>query len=145
MRVAEIVSATDHPNADKLLVLTLRIGNKKRQLVAGLKKHYSPSELEGKKIIMVYNLEPAKLRGKTSEGMLLASENENGVVGLLTTDASSGTKLRVGDKTGQQSRITFEEFLKHDIVSTPRGVTVDKAPLTGADISVDKQAYGTVR
>ncbi len=145
LRVAEITSAKEHPNADKLLVLQLTIGDEKRQLVAGLKGHYTPEELEGKKIIIVYNLAPAKLRGEISQGMLLASEDKQGTVGLLVPDAPSGTRLTIGEQTGQEDPIAFEEFLKYTIVSTEKDVTVNGEALAGAAITVDKNAHGKVR
>ena len=56
LRVAEVLSAEAHPNADKLLVLQIVIGDEKRQIIAGIKKHYNPEELVGKKIVVVANL-----------------------------------------------------------------------------------------
>ena len=88
LKVGTIVSAEKHPNADKLLVLKVDIGEEEpRQLVAGISKYYSPEELEGKRIIVVANLEPAKLRSVESQGMLLAAEDKEGNVVLLTTDS----------------------------------------------------------
>jgi methionine--tRNA ligase beta chain len=86
LRVATIKSVELHPKADKLLVLKVDLGNEERQLVAGIKQHYTAEELVGKKIIVVSNLEPAKLRGIESQGMLLAAEDSEGVVSLLTVD-----------------------------------------------------------
>ena len=97
LRVAEIKSAEEHPNADKLLVLKIDIGGEdgERQLVAGIKGHYSPEQLVGKKIIVVKNLAPAVLRGVESQGMLLAARDGENVV-LLTTekDVSPGSKVQ---------------------------------------------------
>lgn len=90
LRVAEILDVKPHPNADKLFVLDVDIGGEKRQLVAGIKQHYKAEELKGKKIIVVANLEPAKLRGVESQGMLLATEKD-GKLALLTTDRDIGT------------------------------------------------------
>jgi len=59
--------------ADKLLKLIVDLGDEKRQIVAGIAKHYSPDQLIGKKIVVVANLKPAKLRGVESQGMLLAA------------------------------------------------------------------------
>lgn len=88
LKVGTVVSAEKHPNADKLLVLKVDLGEEEpRQLVAGIAKYYSPEELEGKRIIVVANLEPAKLRGFESQGMLLAAEDKEGDVVLLTTDS----------------------------------------------------------
>lgn len=84
LRVGEIKSVKDHPNADKLFILEVDIGES-RQLVAGIKGHYKKEELLGKKIVVFSNLNPTKLRGIESQGMLLAAVN-NGKVVLLTVD-----------------------------------------------------------
>ena len=73
LRVATIVEVADHPNADKLLVLQIDLGNQRRQLVAGIKSMYPPEALLGRQIAIVANLEPRKLRGVESKGMLLAA------------------------------------------------------------------------
>ncbi|MBN1492747.1 MAG: methionine--tRNA ligase subunit beta [Candidatus Omnitrophica bacterium] len=85
IRVAEIVEAKEHPNADKLVVLKIKVGDEEKQIVAGIKAFYGLEQLRGKKIIVVNNLEPAQLRGETSEGMLLAVRGNDGL-GLLTVD-----------------------------------------------------------
>lgn len=79
LRVATILSAEPHPNADRLLVLKIDLGSEQRQLVAGIRAHYAPETLVGKQIIVVANLEPATLRGVESQGMLLAASDENGM------------------------------------------------------------------
>jgi methionine--tRNA ligase beta chain len=77
LRVAEIETVTPHPNADRLYILGLKVGEVRKQIVAGIRKHYGEEELKGKKIIIVNNLEPAVIRGVESNGMLLAaSEGE---------------------------------------------------------------------
>lgn len=86
LKVGTIKSVEAHPNANKLYVLRVDIGTEERQLVAGLKESYNPEDLEGKKIIVVTNLEPAKLRGIESQGMLLAAEDDEGKVAILTVD-----------------------------------------------------------
>jgi len=86
LKVGKVISAEDHPNADKLQVLRVDVGEETpRTVVAGLKGHYEPAELMGKTIVVVTNLEPARLRGVESQGMLLAAQ-ENGRVVLLTLD-----------------------------------------------------------
>jgi len=84
MVVGQIIEVNNHPNADKLYLLKVDIKNEVRQVVAGLKKFYSPEELINKKIVMVKNLQPVKLRGEMSEGMLLAAESDKDTVKLLT-------------------------------------------------------------
>lgn len=85
LRVAVVKSAEEHPDADKLMVLKVGVGDEEKQLVAGIKGHYSTEELVGRKIIIVNNLAPAILRGVESQGMLLAARDGENVV-LLTTE-----------------------------------------------------------
>ena len=95
IRVAEIVGVEDHPNADKLYVLKLKIGDMDRQIVSGIKEYYKKNELIGKKILMILNLKPIKLRGVESNGMLLAAEDDEGNLSLASTlaDVKSGAKI----------------------------------------------------
>jgi len=87
MKVGKVVEATDHPNADKLLVLRVDLGAEQRQLCAGLRGHYTAEELVGKSIVVVTNLAPRMMRGQASEGMLLAASTAgHEKVILLTTD-----------------------------------------------------------
>ncbi len=77
LRVAEITNVERHPEADKLYVETISLGGEEeRTIVSGLVPFYEAEELQGKRIILVYNLKPAKLRGVKSQGMLLAAEVE---------------------------------------------------------------------
>jgi len=94
LQVGEILEVNLHPNADKLYVLIVDFGGEKRQLVAGLKGHYQPEEMVGKKIVVVTNLQPASLRGVESRGMLLAAQSGE-VVSLLTVDKDvpAGSKV----------------------------------------------------
>jgi methionine--tRNA ligase beta chain len=94
LRVAEILEVEDHPDADKLYVLKIKLGEEERTIVAGVKQSYSKEELTGKKIIVFTNLKPAVLRGVRSEGMLLAASDGDKVV-LLTPekDIDSGSKI----------------------------------------------------
>lgn len=95
LRVAEIKAVEEHPDADKLLVLKIDAGDGEKQLVAGIKNHYSTEELVGRKIIVVNNLAPAVLRGVESQGMLLAARDGDKVV-LLTTekDVEPGSRVQ---------------------------------------------------
>lgn len=73
LRVAEVIEAEKVANTDKLLKLSVRVGSETRPLVAGVAQHYEPGDLVGKKIVIVANLAPAKIRGVESQGMLLAA------------------------------------------------------------------------
>ena len=85
LRVARVLEARAHPNADKLMLLQIDVGDEKKQIVAGIRQHYTPEQLVGKKIVVVNNLAPAMLRGEASQGMLLAATSGERVV-LLTVD-----------------------------------------------------------
>lgn len=74
LRVAQILSAKKVERADKLLVLEIDLGGEKRQIVAGIAEYYSPEELVGTQIVVVANLQPRKIRGLWSQGMLLAAD-----------------------------------------------------------------------
>lgn len=94
LKVAEVVSVEDHPNADKLLVLKLKLGDEIRQVVSGIKKYYNREELLGKKVVVVTNLKPIKLRGVESHGMVLAASCD-GKLTLVSTleDIASGAQI----------------------------------------------------
>ncbi|NLZ54742.1 MAG: methionine--tRNA ligase [Thermoanaerobacteraceae bacterium] len=95
LRIAEVLEAEKVKGADKLLKLHIKIGDEKRQIVAGIAKHYTPEELVGKKIVVVANLKPAKLRGIESQGMLLAaSKGENLSLITVDRDIDSGAKVK---------------------------------------------------
>ena len=86
VKVARVLAVEDHPNADKLMVIRADVGEAApRILVAGLKDYYKNEELVGKLIVVLTNLEPARLRGIQSNGMLLAAQEGN-VVSVLTVD-----------------------------------------------------------
>ena len=85
IRVAEVKSVEEHPDADKLLVLKVDLGEDERQIVAGIKGHYSPEELVGKRIVLLANLEPAIIRGVESKGMLLAAQDGD-TISILTPE-----------------------------------------------------------
>jgi methionyl-tRNA synthetase len=83
LKVATVKSAEPHPNADKLMVLQVDLGSEQRQICAGIRNQYAPEELVGKQIVVVANLETAKLRGLESQGMLLAASDEERVILLM--------------------------------------------------------------
>ncbi len=95
LRVATVLAAREHPNADKLLLLRIQVGEEEKQIVAGIRGHYEAEALIGTQIIVLNNLEPALLRGEESEGMLLAIGDGEAVV-LLRPDreTASGAVVR---------------------------------------------------
>ncbi|MBN2411196.1 methionine--tRNA ligase [candidate division KSB1 bacterium] len=95
LRVARVIEAEKVEKTDKLLKLQLELGTEKRQIVAGVAKNYQPDEMIGKKIIIIANLEPVKIRGIESNGMLLAAEDSEGRLSLLgpDRDVESGAEI----------------------------------------------------
>ncbi|MDP2981468.1 MAG: hypothetical protein Q8N67_05335 [Candidatus Omnitrophota bacterium] len=75
LRVAKIKEIIDHPNADRLYIVRVMIGEEEREVVAGIKKGYTKEELLGKLVVVVENLEPAVIRGVESKGMILAAQD----------------------------------------------------------------------
>lgn len=86
LKVALVTACEKVEKADKLLKLSVKLGGETRTVVSGIAKYYSPEEMVGKKVVMITNLEPRKLRGIVSEGMILCAENEEGKLALLTPD-----------------------------------------------------------
>lgn len=76
LRVGTILECKRHPDADKLLVFQVKMGTEKRQIISGVAEHYKPEETIGKKVIVVANLKPRKLRGLESKGMILFADNK---------------------------------------------------------------------
>ena len=96
LRVGKIVSVSDHENADKLYVVAIDDGSESgRTICAGLKEYYSAEEMVGKSVVFVANLKPRKLRGVMSEGMMLAADDGNGGVKLVTIDGDIATGSQV--------------------------------------------------
>jgi methionyl-tRNA synthetase len=94
LRTAKVLDVQPHPNADRLFVVQVEVGAEKRQIVAGIRGHYTAEQLVGKTIVLAANLQPAMLRGVESQGMLLAVRDGDRVV-ALTTDQAVATGLLV--------------------------------------------------
>ena len=95
LRIAKVMGAEEIKGTDRLLKITLEIGEEKRTIVAGIKEHYNAEEIIGKKIVVVYNLQPVNLRGIESNGMLLAaSDNKHVVLLTVDKDISDGSIIR---------------------------------------------------
>lgn len=94
LRVAKVVAAEPVPKAKKLLKLQVDLGYEKRQVVSGIAKFYKPEDLIGKKIVLVCNLAPATLCGVESNGMILASGEEDIKVVFLDESAKLGDRIR---------------------------------------------------
>ncbi|MGC8641743.1 MAG: methionine--tRNA ligase subunit beta [Isosphaeraceae bacterium] len=96
LRVAKVVEARPHPNADKLMLLQVDVGDEQKQIVAGIRQHYTAEQLTGKLIVIVNNLAPAMLRGESSNGMLLAATSGEKVIVLTPDDPEcvAGAKVK---------------------------------------------------
>ena len=92
--VGTVEECKKHPDADKLLVSKINLGKETRQIVSGIADYYSPEEFVGKKVIVVANLKPAKLRGVESQGMVLAGETKDLLEVINVENLPNGTKIR---------------------------------------------------
>ena len=113
LKVGKVIEVNDHPNADSLYLLKVDFGDEKRQVVAGLKKHFSVDDLLNRKTVFCVNLKKAKLRGEWSEAMILIAEEKE-------AKSEKGGKLFFLDSTGKvgsnvlsgSKEISFDDFLK---------------------------------
>ncbi len=94
LRVAEVVACEKMEKADKLLILKVRLGEEERTVVSGIAQHYAPEELIGKKVVLVANLKPTKLRGVMSQGMILAASDADHVEVLFVDQIPSGNRVK---------------------------------------------------
>ena len=95
LRVVKVLEAEEVPESNKLLKLKVSMGSEERQIIAGIKKAYSPEDLVGKQIVIVANLEPRKLAGLESQGMILAAHDEEDKAVLVSPikEVPEGTRL----------------------------------------------------
>jgi len=117
LKVGIIQDVKHHPNADKLYVVTVNLGDEQRTICAGIKMWYTPEQLAGKHIVIITNLKPAKLRGVESQGMLLAAEKEGVVRVLEATSSPAGTPVTLAGTPQGTSQITLEDFAKVTITT----------------------------
>ncbi len=92
MVVGEVLESKKHEKADKLLVSKVDIGGEVRQIVSGIAEHVDPNEFVGKKVVVLANLKPVKIRGVESQGMIICAENE-GKIEVVTSSLPAGSKL----------------------------------------------------
>lgn len=147
LKVAEIIEIEDHPNADKLYKMKINLGSEERQLVAGLKSHYSKEDLQGRKIIVITNLKPANIRGVESQGMMLAAEKGKNLVPLNPGDAIPGTSIMAGDKKGDTKIIDIDDFKKFKLwVKDKKAIfDLDVLKTEKADVTVDIEDGAKIR
>jgi len=111
LKVAKILEVKEHPDAEKLYVMQIDLGKEKRQIVAGIRKYYTQEDLVGKNIVVVTNLEPAKLRGFESNGMLLAGDDGTNVKLVEAPKSSPGDQVSYGIPVNE-SIISYSTFSK---------------------------------
>ena len=100
LRVATVLEAEAHPNADRLLKLQVDLGGEKRQICAGVKAYYDPADLVGRQVIVVANLAPRKIRGEESNGMLLAASKAEGDATVDVVLLTPGKEVPAGSSVG---------------------------------------------
>jgi len=95
LRIATVIDVEKVPNTTKLLKLTISLGEESRTILAGIAEMYTPEELKGKQVVVVANLEPRRLRGIESQGMLLAADvNGQAIILQPESEVPAGTKVR---------------------------------------------------
>jgi methionyl-tRNA synthetase len=131
LRVGVIEEVADHPNADALFAMTVRIGEESRSICAGLRKHLCADDLRGKKVLVIANLKPAKLRGIESRGMVLATDRRDGkVVPVDPGEASPGELVTVeGIDSRPKAKLSLDEFEKAPLFMAGGVVTYGGKPL----------------
>ena len=149
MRVAKVTEVLDHPSANKLYILKIDLGSEERRLVAGLKPYYPDrNDLLGKHLVVLTNLQPARLRGELSEGMLLAGDDGKDV-GILNPQASEpGDQVYVGDvKEYSSDTITFDQFMKYRLEAVDGKAYMEELPLhtDAEEIGLEKIVNGRIR
>ena len=138
LRTGKIISAVEHPNADKLYVLGVDFGGEKRAIVAGIKGVYKIEELLDKKAVFLTNIKPTKIRGIESQGMVLVADDGK-QLSLLFSDAEPGdVVLAEGVSQNPVDVFLFEDFQKNTMATTKdNGVVV----LGGALVCAGKKVY----
>ncbi|MCL1814792.1 MAG: methionine--tRNA ligase [Treponema sp.] len=138
LRVAEIVKIEKHPNAEKLYIETLDIAGEERVIVSGIAPFYKEEELLNKRIIVAYNLKPAKLRGVMSQGMLLAAEDHNGPDGAERCEVLDASGIPTGTRVALDGavlcdtpkEINIETFFSFPMRVVDHIVTINDKTLT---------------
>ena len=94
LRIGEIIACQKVEKSDKLLLLNVKIGTEVRQIVSGIAEHYAPDQIVGKKVVVVANLAPTKIRGNLSSWMLLCAVEDGKLELLETPNMSSGSRIK---------------------------------------------------
>ncbi|PIN87810.1 methionine--tRNA ligase [Candidatus Woesearchaeota archaeon CG10_big_fil_rev_8_21_14_0_10_32_24] len=146
MKVGEIIEVKDHPDADKLYVMQVNFGSERKQIVAGLKKHFTPEQLVGINAVFCVNLKPAKLRGELSQGMSMIAEDDEGNLSWLnpSEDIEIGQEVQFEGLKNAEKEITFDEFVKIKLVAKGGKIFYDGKELQKITVSGVKDG-ATVR
>lgn len=149
LKIGKIIEIDTHPDAEKLYLEKIDVGEEKpRQIISGLKDYYDKEELIGKKVIVVAKLKPAKLRGILSEGMILAAEDENGNVGLVTSNEDIGTNISCENlKANNETQIKVDDFFQIKMISDGEKVMFENKTLkaNNSNLIIDKNIKGNIR
>lgn len=140
-RVAEIISAEEHPDAEALLVLKLQLGDETRTVCAGIRKVYQSTELPGKRVVLFANLKPAKLRGIESQGMLLAADAGAGPRLVDPGSLAHGTRLGFANIAPQpKAKATLKDFEKVPLQVISGQIRYRSAALGAGGVLVSSEA-----
>ena len=94
LKTAKITDIKNHPQADKLYIITVDLGGETKDVVAGIKNYYGPDELKGKNVVVVNNLQPAVIRGVESSAMILAASDKD-ALSIITLDRDMPSRINV--------------------------------------------------
>jgi methionyl-tRNA synthetase len=142
LRVGKILSVERHPQAEKLYVETIDLGEEEpRTIVSGLVPHYSEEELLGKSVIVVSNLKPAKLRGVKSQGMLLAAEGEDKSLEVVFVQGEPGDSIELMglEAPNERKRLKIDRFFELPIKVKDFVLNIGATPLILGDQPIKTQ------
>ena len=126
LKIGQIKEVKEHPNADALYLFKVDLGKEERQVVAGLKKHFTSKDLLNKKVVFCTNLKKAKIRGEMSEAMILVAEESDDKLYLLEVKKSEvGEEVRFGELKSSDKEAAFDDFLKLEMVIKKGNVVYD--------------------
>ena len=146
--VGKITAIRRHPNAEKLYIETVQMGDGERQIVSGLVPFLKEEELLGKLVVIVKNLKPAVLRGTESRGMLLAAEKDGVLEVLSPAGAMPGDKVVIdGEPPKEMKEITIDQFItvKLEVKDSLALANGKKLLVNGAPVKTEKLPEGKVK
>ncbi len=129
LKVGKIISAENHPNAEKLLVEKVDFNGEVRTIVSGIRQWYKKEELVGRHVVAVVNLKPAKLRGVVSEGMVLAAEHNNELKLLEAPHSKPGDAVYFDKKAKHPVQIEYDDFAKISLTISHKKVVCENKEL----------------